>query len=143
MSGQRDSIIRSVCDYAISMIGTKYHHQGRNEFGVDCIGLIMCAYESVGVNIKIPNDYVRNQDGALILQELNKYTVKIDKLELGCILVINIGREPKHMALYLGDNKMIHSYEGANQVTSHDMTIAWHNRIHSIYRVKDNVISVA
>jgi cell wall-associated NlpC family hydrolase len=103
----------------------------------------MCAYRHVGVDIEIPNNYVMNQDGTVLLQELRKHTDVVDRLELGSIIVINIGREPKHMALYLGDNIMIHSYEGAGEVVSHEMTSAWHNRIHSINRVKDNVLSIA
>ena len=40
-------------------VGVPWQHQGRSEFGLDCIGLLICAAEDCGISVTSPRSYGR------------------------------------------------------------------------------------
>ena len=141
MIGQRDISIRSACKAAHSFIGTPYRHQGRAPgAGLDCIGLVVASLEAAGIDISgLPSDYSHIPKPKLILSNIARYCDVVAEMAPGDILVMALRTHPQHLALYVGDNQIIHSYMAAGKVVKHDLTDNYKNKIHSIYRMKDGL----
>lgn len=140
-NGQQDLIKQLACDAAISMIGVPFHHQGRHpKYGVDCVGLVICAYNAAGANIKNLANYGRIPDGRALIREIEEYTFKVSEMEIGDVLIFRFSKNPQHIALYIGDGTMVHSYIDAKCVLKEKLTPAWKKKLVAIYRVDPNVL---
>lgn len=134
-NGLPDISIQSVLDKAHSLLGVPYHHQGRSDkHGLDCVGLILAAYKPLNREFDIPADYSSVPRPKTLLTTLQKYCDEVTDMKVGDILVMVPRRQPQHVALYVGDNCIIHSYGEAGKVVKHELTAQY--KIHSIYRLK-------
>lgn len=110
----RDKIVAE----ARTWIGTKYHHKARIKgVGVDCGGLIYEVYKKVlGIPAEpFPNDYAQDwsmhkDDNELYLDFIMPYVVPITRLQPADLVIFRIGRAYSHGTIYVGNNKVIHSY---------------------------------
>lgn len=51
MSEPQPSITaRQLIAEARKLIGTPWHHQGRNRYGVDCVGMVLLAFRNAGID---------------------------------------------------------------------------------------------
>ena len=100
-------------DYAAraqALAGTRFRPQGRKpELGLDCIGLILCAYrlpeEQVRRDYRIRGDHRRE-----ILDELGKPFRRIarTRARTGDVLLLQVARDQMHLAV-LTDNGFVHA----------------------------------
>lgn len=103
-------------------IGIPFRAGGRDFSGVDCYGLIVLVYKTEGVKLWDTSDYnLENHTHAsdnLMLSNYSRNWIKIDKDEVEelDILLFNMDLDlpdiPTHVALYVGDNEVIHCMSG-------------------------------
>ena len=105
-------VVSGVVETAISAMGTPYQWggNGANGGGFDCSGLIQYAYRQHG--IQLPRT---SGDQARVGVAIEK---RMDALSPGDILTFsNSGGHVTHVALYVGDSKIIHSANGGVQMS--------------------------
>ena len=122
-------------DHIEAMIKTAYKYKG-NRFanrwsrqpgpGVDCSGIVMQACYGAGVDLMPSNPY-RHRYGAPKYEWESRELAKNDKLKTvaykdrrrgDLLFYANSSGTVIHVAIYLGNNKMIHSYLPGVKVTS-------------------------
>lgn len=85
----------SVLNYAKSYLGTQYRWGGKTQMGIDCSGLTFMSYYLCGILIY--------RDAAIV----EGYPVR--EIPISQIKPADLLYFPGHIALYLGDEKYIHS----------------------------------
>lgn len=128
------------CTAAMSMEGTRYKHQGRStQFALDCAGLVVCAAQACGHDIYDAGSYSHIPDGTL-LDALERECVNVangmtDVLP-GDVLVFAWDLGPQHLAIYLGDNRMIHAHASVKRVAVQGIDETWMRQIYAVMRPK-------
>ena len=119
-------------------IGTRYVHQGRTRYGVDCVGLVICVRDAVEpapeLMAEITN-YARNPQAELI-KRAEKYCTRLTQPEPGCVILIKWfnDKDPSHAAICTGPT-MIHSYKNAGKVVEVGYRFQWLRWTHSLWRL--------
>lgn len=144
MSSEQSEAFVSI---ARSWLGTPYHHQGATKgSGCDCLGLIRGVYEEyIGHELPKPPAYTRTwgeSDGQeLMLQAASQHLNIRDKaswfpLQIADILIFRLrrGSVAKHAAIYLGDNRIIHSLEGIG-VCEVNLIPLWEKKIAGVFSI--------
>lgn len=131
-SVDRDKIVKLARSYE----GTKYVHMGRSIAGLDCIGLVIKVGEDLGYTIN-HRDYPYEQvpDPSTLWAGMNDNFIKKLRTDYlpGDILVFRVRHEPQHMAIYLGDNRIIHSFENAGYTVEVPFCNRWKKRLLAVY----------
>lgn len=118
---------------------TPFRHQGRVPgVGLDCAGLgIVCA-RAAGIDIKDFTGYPRTPfDGMLkkMFDEQPHLTpVPRSQMQAGDVLLMRIKTAPQHVAIYVGDNYMVHAYQTIGRVVKQRIDDDWRNKIIAVYR---------
>lgn len=111
-SGDKAALVADVVATATEAMGRPYQWggTGQNGDGFDCSGLIQWAYAQHGITLpRVSRDQARQ--GIAVPK-------RIDALAPGDILTFsNSGRFVTHVALYVGDGKIIHSANGGVQLS--------------------------
>ena len=135
--------MNNLIENARKYINTPFHHQGRVKgFGVDCVGLILCACKDTGINLDDVQGYTNVPHHGLLEEQANKQLIKIniEDIQKGDILLFRFLDDPQHVALVteINDNniKIIHAYSKVNKVVEHDLDKVWKKRLVSAYRIK-------
>lgn len=115
----RDEIVKE----AESWLGTPYHHQAMVKgAGVDCAMILVAVYGKLGLCPSdfdprpYPQDWHLHRDAERYLAGLTRYCHETDTPERGDIAVWKFGRTFSHGAIYVGGNRIIHSYIGRGVV---------------------------
>lgn len=118
---------------ARTFLGVPYHHQGRSIHGMDCAGLVVAAYDILGVTLVDLSAYGREpwKDGLRQTVEANFHKVERDTAP-GDILLLRVRREPQHLAI-VTDRGMIHSYASVGKVVETDIDSFWSERVVGVY----------
>ena len=101
-------------------IGIPYKHLGRDFTGFDCYGLVWLAYKEI-LNIELPDytdllyrqDWYKHKDNHILnnVSWVKKVEYPFNKFD--GILIYNGSNEiVNHIALYIGDNRILHIFEG-------------------------------
>ena len=120
--------------------GTKWiHGQSLKGVGTDCVRFVCSIGKFAGwvePDYKVP---VYNQDWALhnnvsMLEiEIKKFAVVVDPpYQVGDIFLFVYGRCTSHAGIYVGDDKMVHSYMGQGVIKS--PTRRYLSHFHSAWR---------
>lgn len=117
--------------------GIPFEYGGRDRKALDCYGLVMLIYKDIH-NIEIP-DVISPTFLADIENLINaeKYKWESCDLEQGCVILFNVKGYGSHVGYYLGDDKMIHTWEGTGGPTIERLAYAWKNRIIGTYKWKN------
>lgn len=136
--------IQKVINEARSFIGCKWRHKGRNHYGIDCAGIIVCSFASINVEVQDRKHYGREPWNDGLDKELEKtFGKRLDKhlMQEGDVAVIwwNEVPAPSHLGIIAthpsGKLSLIHSYSQHN-VVEHIIDDDWFNKISHIYRLK-------
>lgn len=94
------------------LIGVPFRHAGRNEHGVDCVGLVLLTAYWLGISDYEPRPYSRKVDPVQMRAEIEQCCQEIptDEMEPGDILLLRAGGVPQHLGIYTGTT-LIHSFE--------------------------------
>lgn len=107
--------------------------------GADCKGLVVgvareCGLPAASSPYAAIADY-RRVDSELLLRGLNDTMDKVIQPQPGDILLILLAGKPQHMAIYCGDNRMIHTlWSGPSKVRETPMGKSMWAQVDSIWR---------
>lgn len=129
--------------------GVRYVLQGRNDNGLDCIGLVIYAMNRCGLNPQSRRDYTIGNEN--YSHDFVRYTSMscdrietLDELERGDIILFSgaIGQGAKHCGVYTSDGKhgkiFTHTTKPLTKVVEELLDARWRRLTHSIWRIKDN-----
>ena len=96
-----------MCSLSLNFLNLPYTWGGRSSFGYDCSGFVQMLYRQMG--LYIPRD-TKDQ----ISWEKFK-SIPIEDLSTGDLIFFGIDKDKiRHVGLYLGDQKFIHSTVAEN-----------------------------
>lgn len=131
------------CNKALEYIDTPFKHQGRLKGkGLDCCGLVVCVAKELGVYKGGDRfDYSRIPDGQMMLNNLREHLIEVDlnNIQQGDILLMRFENEPQHVAIYLGNEEIIHSYGTLGKVTKHRYDEDWKSKTIAAFRFPEFV----
>lgn len=136
---------------ARSYLGVRWKHLGRSKSGLDCGGLVLCAYADCGVVIDAPERYGRDPFQEGLMKTLvaasggpvwtgSKGACTPSVLQPGDVVAMAPASKPRHLAI-VGDDAMyglslIHAdgSPGAGQVLEHGLTDYFLRQIVAVFR---------
>lgn len=116
--GMRGQIVEAARKY----IGVPWQHQGRNKFGIDCVGLLVLVAKDLGLNPLDITTYSQYYNPEVLIKAfIDNGCQKVIKTKAisGDIMIINIGKVPMHVGILSvknGVKHIIHSYRPAGRV---------------------------
>lgn len=124
-----NDVRQKVTDAACSWIGVPYRYGGDTRSGVDCSGLVCMAFQS-GAGIRLPRSSVEQAD----------YCSKIarDKARAGDLMFFTNkkgGGRINHVAIYLGNDQVVHSTTSRGVIISSLNEEYWRTHFHSCGRI--------
>ncbi len=137
-------IIREkIVAYARTKIGIRWKHQGRTEFGLDCVGLIVAPAKHFNFTQFDFFRYSARPQSRRFLQAfidagclpISPFT--LTKLRPGDIVVLSYGRYPIHCGIYAtrdGVPSLIHSSAIGRKVREEDLVIPLSNQVFGGFR---------
>jgi len=97
-------------------INVPFRHQGRSRYGVDCAGLVVCAFKDLGIEISDRIAYDRRPfNGELEGQAVHEFVRVQDALPGDVFLMSFAGHPVSHVSIFTGDT-IIHSYSTIGRV---------------------------
>lgn len=119
---------------ARSWIGTPWLHQGRNRYGVDCIGLVLVTAWALGLTDYDVKGYGRVPDADFLRSECERLMVRVNEPQPGDVYLMRFKREPQHLAIAT-ERGLLHAYAGAGRVVETSLPPQWRERIVGVYAV--------
>jgi sulfur carrier protein ThiS len=123
-------------------IGLPYKEKGRDITGVDCWGLVCLYYrDELGIELPSYQEEYNSPDDPNVIRAISLYK---DSWELtttpseGDVVLFNIYGEPRHIGVYLGNNRFIHSREGSDSVIDSIASPRWASRIEGTYKYSEH-----
>lgn len=130
---------------ARSMIGTPFMHLGRGEFSVDCVGLLVYAfdYDSTDVPAYSRDPFNNELETHLerILGPACLVAPSIDELRPGDVVSMQYRGPVRHVGLIAdyqpiaGELSLIHTDSSVGEVIEHRLNFKWVRRISKVFRV--------
>jgi len=124
-------------DYT-DLLGCKFKVHGRNKVeGFDCYGLAMEVLRREGIKLPdIPYNQIDHAES--ILEDIWSTCnfEKVDRPTKNCLIEIEYRNLPMHVAVYIGNGKMIHSVIGYG--VRIEPIHLWEKRIKGYYKVSKN-----
>lgn len=108
--------LSGVLEYATSKVGSAYIYGGEGAGGYDCSGLVMMAYRQAGV--RLPHSS-RAQYGY-------GYAVSMENLQAGDLLFYASGDSIDHVAMYIGNGRMVHASTPSTGVRYDSISSPWY-----------------
>ena len=115
-------------------LGVPWVHQGRNRYGVDCIGLLLVVCRRLGLSDYEVSGYGRSPNADFMRRECERLMTPTDDPQPGDVLVMRFSREPQHV-LIKTDHGVIHAWSVPGRVVEVRMPDAWARRIVGAYTV--------
>lgn len=129
----RDAVVNAAASY----VGTPFQHQGRLPgVGLDCVGLVLCAFWESGYQPHEYQRYGRIPHPRVMRRELLK---ECDEVKApwtpGDILWFRIRSYPQHLALWTGKD-MIHAFEKLGAVRRQPIDASWTAYLETVLRYR-------
>ena len=120
-------------------LGVPFRHTGRSSTGVDCVGLIICVCNDLGYINWDTKDYSITMPTGFLRNTLSQFAYNVDDqtMQLGDLILFTICGYEQHLAIYTGNNNMIHSYQSAKCVAEHNIDKKWYSRKTGVFRLKE------
>jgi cell wall-associated NlpC family hydrolase len=119
-------------------VGVPTWHCGRSREGVDCVGLIICAAQDLGVDIDGFERYTADVNSARLQARMLQHCRRLlltDELLVGDLLLFNSRDNPQHVAVLSESGRsIIHAWDTVGRVVETELTPAWRRSLHSAYR---------
>jgi cell wall-associated NlpC family hydrolase len=137
-------ISRTLVDAARACLSTPFYHQGRVAgVGLDCIGLVIHAYKTIGMSIEDQLDYGREPDGKKLQEALLQHGFKrVEEILPGDVLLFRINSEPQHVGMATCEHLMVHAYMPMGRVIESGLGETWLRRMVGIYRLPEEQFPV-
>ena len=111
-----------IVDAALSMVGWPYRHAGRNEYGIDCVGLIILAAHKCGFTDYDTVNYPKRPVAADLRRGMRNHLKKLtgtEELQNGDIPMFAYNSHPCHVGILNcrgTQPTVIHAYAPARKV---------------------------
>ena len=105
---------------AKALIGVPWKHLGRDERGLDCVGLLVVSVRAAGVQVEDFVGYGRHSTDHSMLNRLLALGARVpvaESWQAGDVLVFTDARYPGHCGLYAGDGQVVHCSAIRRRVT--------------------------
>lgn len=128
-------------------LGVRWVHQGRNQLGLDCAGLIVVVGNGLNLINYQTETYARRTAGLEFLNHFKQAGltgVRPADVKSGDVLVFRDGIFPCHCGLYSNEDNveyLIHAYARAKKVVKDEYTRDWQQRLTYIFRFPDGISS--
>lgn len=119
-------------------LGTPFRHQGRVVgVGLDCVGVVVHAMQSVGIEVVDQRGYGMVPFNGLLESAIDQQPslAQVTMAVAGDIVLMRMPAQPTHVAVFTGDG-IIHAYEAAGKCCEHRLDSRWAARIVRVYRLK-------
>lgn len=136
-----------IVEQARTWRGVRYLHQGRNRFGVDCVGLPLAVYGALGVGLPDYRAYGEEADPDELLRRLRlalgdevaSAPVRASDLKPGDIIVFRFPRStlPRHLGIVSdrpGGLNFIEANGNAGRVVERRLDDKYRARITHVFR---------
>ena len=138
---QTFSILINLADSARKYLGVKFRHRGRSVSSLDCVGLIVIAFQDLGRQILNDKEHYGREPHADGLREglQLEFGEPCSEMKVGDIALIAYNTEiPHHVAVignYLyGGFSLIHADGMVGKVVEHRLDENWRKMIIETYR---------
>lgn len=121
---------------ARSYKGVRWHHQGRNRAGLDCVGLVIVVAQDLGLSTYNPQDYGRIPDCVQMRAQLAQHLDPRATPEPGDVILLRYERYPLHLGIASeldGELAIVHAFANLRRVVEHRLDAFWRARIVSAY----------
>jgi len=122
---------------AMEWVGTPFHaNQAAKGLGADCVGTVAGIATACGITLSgVKRAYPLQPDGTL-KPYMDSHLERVEgNPAAGDVLLMAFdGTEPHHLAMYIGDGKIVHAYVGARRVAMQAYTEHWKNMVVGVYR---------
>lgn len=119
-----------------SRLGVPWRHMGRSgcgyghQTGLDCVGLLVFAAQSVGRTVADLSHYARDPDGTLEQRITAHLGTPAAAVGAGHIVLLRLPRTPRHVGYITQAMTIIHSYAGGDRcVIETSFDDAWRARV--------------
>ena len=123
---------------ARTWLGTPWHHHQKcKHYGCDCVGLLMGVADNTGVPRGEVANYYRTPVEDSLYQELkSRYSeIREEEIEPGDIVLFEINRLPRHVAIISYNGYMIHASQ-VNGVVEVTLDHRWRDRAYAWFRLR-------
>jgi cell wall-associated NlpC family hydrolase len=121
---------------ALTYLDTPFVHQGRSKSGIDCIGLAVCVAHDLGLTEFDETNYERDPDSGRLVELLNEHMDRKPLLlaEPSDLLLMSLSAgRPKHVAIMVDYDMLIHTYYAAGRVVLNTFSNQWLIRVRGCY----------
>jgi cell wall-associated NlpC family hydrolase len=143
MEVTRQQVIEAARSF--TLLGIPWSHQGRDQYGMDCVGLFIAVSEKLQLGVLDFKGYSSRPDGVTFERILEEQLLKLASIDLaqpGDLLSMKYGSAIQHVAILSkienGVRTVIHSTQG-NGPCEHILDERWllHRRavIHAAYSI--------
>lgn len=117
-------------------IGIPFKYGGRDRNYLDCYGLVMLLYKDIQ-GIEVP-DVISPTYLEQIQDVIKAEKLKWEPCDLveGSVILFTVRGYGCHVGYYIGNDRMIHTWEGTGGVTIERLSYAWKHRILGTYTWK-------
>ncbi len=116
-------------------IGVPYLHQGRNEHGLDCVGLLLVVAWALGLSEYDVRGYGRTPHAGFLQAECDRlmHRIRLDQVAAGDVYLMRFTRDPQHLG-FATERGLLHAWAGGvRRVTETAMPASWRARIVAAY----------
>lgn len=121
-------------------IGTRFKHQGRDHFGLDCAGLVVYSAKNLGHEIEDYLAYTRIPDSKVFFEYISRSAdrVALDDRRMGNLLIFEFDSNPQHVAVITQSEPayIIHAAATNRKVVEHRLDERWGAKIKAVFRPK-------
>ncbi len=121
---------------ARSYLGVRWHHQGRNRAGLDCVGLVVVVAQELGLSTYDPQDYGRTPDAVQMRAQLAAHLDPRRTPAPGDVILLRYDRFPLHMGIASelnGELAIVHAFATMRRVVEHRLDATWLARVVSAH----------
>lgn len=122
---------------ARTWLNTPYQHQGRLKgVACDCIGLVICTAQALGLTEYDIDGYSRRPDGRLRpVMESHLETVPLYEAQAGDVVLFAFESTPIHVGILTDATHVIHAYLPNRRVVENSIDDRWRAQIAAVYHV--------
>lgn len=114
---------------ALALVGTPFRLHGRDPArGLDCVGVLEAAAAACGTLARLPNRYTlrsrRLPELGGIARALSLHTAS-GPTRAGDVLLLRSGPCQHHLAIAVGESRIVHAHAGLRQVVASALPESW------------------
>ena len=127
---------QKIVEISRELVDVPWQHQGRNMFGIDCVGFLIWVGIKAGYEPIDIIDYSRFYNPKVLIKAFKDNGCRlVSKANIipGDITIIKVGRSPMHvgiLSMKYGVKHIIHAYEPAGKVLEEELHPVFEKRIY-------------